>query len=370
MSRRRRKKSEEADENKDEEKKDEEKKDEEKKDEDEEKKDEDKTEENATSENKTEENATVETEVIQKKKSKKHEKKLTVKRIDFAPLPLTTEQIKAAKAKFDAMAKEEEEVAKVLGLKNELEASVYGSRDKLDSELLIKVTTEEQREEVSKLLMEYEEWMYEGSSEKNEYEKRVNQLKDLLGPMEERTTEMEAREDLPDAVKEHVDQCKAAEKSIKKNMTWINENKTADASAKLVEFEEWWAKKQEKQASLPLHEAPAYTKVEVMDAVKKVYKDFASLLKTKKPKEKKEKKDDKKKSKDDKKDDDNKDDDKKDEKDALPEDVEGTEAALKALADEKAAAVEKEDYDAAHKLKGREKALKEHLASLKEKSEL
>jgi len=161
---------------------------------------------NATAANGTAANDT-EVEIVQKKKYKKHEKKLTVTRLDFKPLPLLETDIKEIKLRLEAMAKKEEEVAKVTALKNELEAGIYGSRDKLDREDIIKVSTEEQREEVTKLCTEYEEWMYEGSSEKNDYEQKVNKLKDLLGPMEERALELEAREDLPERVKEQIDEC-------------------------------------------------------------------------------------------------------------------------------------------------------------------
>merc|ERR1711924_193234 len=159
--------------------------------------------------------------------------------------------------KLEDMATKEKEIAKTAALKNELEASIYGSRDKLERDDIIKVSTEEQREEVTKLCTEFEEWMYEAGSDKNEFEQRLNKLKDLLGPMEERALELEAREDLAGNVKELIDDSKAMKEKIVKDMPWVNANKTADATTKLTEFEDWWTKKQEKQAALPLHEAPA-----------------------------------------------------------------------------------------------------------------
>merc|ERR1711862_1079052 len=105
---------------------------------------------------------------------------------------------------------------------------------------------------------------------------------------EERATELENRAELPENVKELIEDSKAMKASIEKDMPWVNENKTIAAAKKLTEFEEWWMKKQDQQAALPLHEAPAYTKSDVVDRINKVHKEFTNLKKTKKSKEKKE----------------------------------------------------------------------------------
>merc|ERR1712176_606090 len=112
-------------------------------------------------------------EVVQKQKKKKHEKKLVVKRTDFRPLPLSDESIAETKKALENTAAKEASIAKVAALKNELEAGIYGARDKLEREDIVKVSTEEQREELLSSCTEYEEWMYEGVSEKNEYENRL-----------------------------------------------------------------------------------------------------------------------------------------------------------------------------------------------------
>merc|ERR1712048_959862 len=122
-----------------------------------------------------------------------------------------------------------------------------------------------------------------GSADKTDYERKLTSLRDLLGPMEERAQELEARADLPDAVKEQVDECKAMQAQIAKNMSWVSENKTADAAKKLTEFEEWWTKKQDSQAKLPLYEAPAYTRAEALERIQKVWKEFDKPKKIKKP---------------------------------------------------------------------------------------
>merc|ERR1712032_518896 len=116
-------------------------------------------------------------------------------------------------------------------------------------------------------------------------EKKLENLKALLGPMEERALEFEAREDLPDLVKEYLDDIKQSKSAIKKNMTWVNESKIEKAQETLTEFSDWWTQRQEKQKSLPLSEAPAYTKADVVERIKKVQQEWDKLKKIKKPKE-------------------------------------------------------------------------------------
>merc|ERR1719163_2558189 len=121
--------------------------------------------------------------------------------MDYRPVPLSDDDISESRKLMESLGKEEEEVKAVHQIKNELEAAIYGSRDKVEREDIVKVSTEEQREEVVKLCTEYEEWMYEGGTSKADYESRFNKLKDLLGPMEERALELESREDVADNVK-------------------------------------------------------------------------------------------------------------------------------------------------------------------------
>jgi len=318
--------------------------------------------ESASEEGNDTSNATEEPELELKQKKKKHQKDLNVTRADYRPKPLGEEQIKKLQTGLNDMAAKEEEVAALAGLKNELEAYIYGSRDKLEREDIVKVSTDAQREELTKLCTELEDFMYETGTSKSDYETRLKKLQDLMQPMEERALEFEARADLPDSVKEALSSIKDIQAQIAKNMTWVSKNKTEAAEEKLSDFKAWWAKKQESQKSLPLSEAPAYTKQEVMDQLSKVRKEWDKLKKMKKPKETKPKSDKNATSSTSK--------DKKTEV-PMPTDVEGIEKELAALKEKKMEAVEKEDFDAAHVLKQREQALLKQLEKVKaEKSEL
>jgi len=313
------------------------------------------------SSNSTEEFETVvEPELVKKK----HDKKLSVTRTHYLPRPLQGDALKLAKSALQDMAAKEQEVHAVNEVKNELEASVYAARDKLEGDLLVKVTTEEQREEVSKLCTEIDEWVYEGSVQKSDYDERLERLNALLGPMDERIVELEAREDLPSTVGEAVASMKEMEATVRKDMPWVNASKVEKAQEKLAEFMSWWTQRQDKQKELPLSEAPAFTKVEVQDKLVVVQKEWEKLKKIKKPKESKESKKDVSATKTEQ------------EKtpapgsEMLPDTVEETEIVLTEVKKAKADAIEQEDYDKAQELKKKQELLAKHLVSLKEKAEL
>jgi hypoxia up-regulated 1 len=302
-----------------------------------------------------------------KQKKKKHEKKLKIKRIDYRPKPLTEEDIAELSKRLQDMANKEQQVAALAGLKNELEAVIYGSREKLERDDIIKVSTEEQRDELLKVCTSSEEWMLEATGmTKADYEAKLKHIQDLLNPMLERAAELEARSDLPSIVNEELEAAREARDKITKNMPWVSGNKTEEASEKLAEFQEWWNKKLQQQKKLPLHEAPAFTKQEVLDKLSKVRKDWDKLLKIKKPKDKPKPKAAANASK-------TADNSSKSDEETLPQDAASIESELTSLQEKKMAAVENEDFDTAQSLKEREKVLKKQLEKLKSdgsKSEL
>merc|ERR1711998_809084 len=218
---------------------------------------------------------------------------------------------------------------------------------------------------VSKLCTDIDEWVYEGSVQKSYYDERLERLRALLGPMDERIAELEAREDLPGTVDEAVASMKEVEATIRKDMPWVNASKIEKAQEKLTEFMSWWAQRQDKQKELPLSEAPAFTKAEVQDKLAVVEKEWEKLKKIKKPEESKESKESKKDASPTKAEQ-----EKTPSSEALPDTLEATEIALAEVKKAKADAIEQEDYDKAQELKKKQELLAKHLASLKEKAEL
>jgi molecular chaperone DnaK (HSP70) len=121
---------------------------------------------------------------------RKHETRLDVKRIDYKPLPMTQPEIKASAKLLEQMAQVEVEALAVNQLKNDLESAIYNGREKCDMENFTRCSTEAKRQQIMSLCTEYEEWMYEGSIAKGEYESRLKNLRDLLGPAEDCLADM------------------------------------------------------------------------------------------------------------------------------------------------------------------------------------
>lgn len=327
------------------------------------------TDANSTEDNATDANATnatkneskVEYEVVLKQKKRKHETKLEVKRIDYKPIPMTQAEIKDSQKLLEEMAKLEAEAHLVNQLKNDLESIIYSGREKIEMEDFVKCSTEDERSQISALCTEYEEWMYEGALAKDEYESRLKKLRDLINPVEERLSEMEARSDLPGTVKDGIEGMKKQAAKLSQNKSlFVNETKKEAALTKVAEFEEWWSKKQEAQKKLALNEAPAYTKAEVTEKLNKLTKEWDRQIKaaTKEPPKPKAEK--KKANATDS----SKSSGSKAKEQDLPADKQGVEAELKSLREKKAAAVENEDFDTAASLKDREKKLEEQLKKL------
>ncbi|XP_065846137.1 hypoxia up-regulated protein 1-like isoform X2 [Oscarella lobularis] len=82
---------------------------------------------------------------------------------------------------------------------NTLESFVYETQDKIESELLQSVSTEEEREKISKELSETSDWLYEDGMDatRKEYEEKLKTLKALCRPVFVRANE---RSVLPQAI--------------------------------------------------------------------------------------------------------------------------------------------------------------------------
>eukprot|EP00747_Dinoflagellata_sp_TGD_P192886 gnl/TRDRNA2_/TRDRNA2_58371_c0_seq1.p1 gnl/TRDRNA2_/TRDRNA2_58371_c0~~gnl/TRDRNA2_/TRDRNA2_58371_c0_seq1.p1 ORF type:complete len:945 (+),score=325.23 gnl/TRDRNA2_/TRDRNA2_58371_c0_seq1:137-2836(+) len=327
----------------------------------------------ADSENSTASNETTEedVEIIRKQKKKKHEKKLIVDVIHYKPVPLSADAISAAKARLVEIVRVEEEAGKLDQMKSDLEAAIYNSRDKLEREDIVAVSTEEERQAITDACTEYEEWLYEGGNT-TEYETRINKLKSMLDPVEERTIEFEARKDIVDKIYDGMQGIKKLKLQIETTMPWVSENSTEKLSKKLTEFEEFWEKKQKEQEELPAHATPAYKTKDILDRLSKLEKEWKKLAATKKPKEPKKPKE--KKEKNDTEGSTEQANASESEPEAatsaeedekpLPEDAAEAEKELASLREEKNKAVEDEDFDKAQALKAREKKLVDHIAKL------
>merc|ERR550534_2412841 len=251
-----------------------------------------------TAEKKTEKEGTEEIIYKTVQKKRKHTANVLFQIQQTAPLPMTSADIQAAAEELKRIEARDMQVKLIDEVKNTLESTIYSYRDKLETDEIIKVTTEEERAKISTLSAETEEWLFGDGTEADlaTYNERLRSLQGLMEPGFERQRELLEREDLPEFVDSTLVSIGSMRDEVK-NMTWVNETKIEAANSKLLEFETWWEDVSKKQQDLPAHEVPIYRVEEVKEKLGNVEKMWSKLKKTKKPKEPKKEKDKKKKKK-------------------------------------------------------------------------
>merc|ERR1712196_214669 len=170
------------------------------------------------------------------------------------------------------MGQRDEDAKKLDAVSNDLESFIYGTRDKLESESWIGVTTEEMRTELSGMLTSSDEWLQDYNPDRTlqDFQGKLRELQEKSDPIQERALELEYRPDVIDFVKEEMEEANKGYDMIVKNMTWVNANKAQKVFEKIGNFTEWWNKVSEKQKTTPSHEAPVFTRDEVRTRVKAV----------------------------------------------------------------------------------------------------
>lgn len=155
-----------------------------------------------------------------------------------------------------------------------------------DEDNIARVTTEDQREEVSKLATDAEDWMYEDGYDAD-YVTYADKYAELSTPFEAilyRVAEQIARPDAIDALKKKL--TKAAELLTKweTEKPQVTEEEREDVKAKMAEVETWIEEMEKKQSETPDHEMPAFKSADVPLQFKGVEKLMKSLSKKPKPK--------------------------------------------------------------------------------------
>merc|ERR1712003_330318 len=258
----------------------------------------DEVEGNETSANETNATDTKTTKSVKKKKKKimveKEKKRIHKRSLVITPYhvgkiqPHSEVTFEESKAKLEDLAKKDAERVLVEEARNKVESYVYFIRNKLvdDEEQIGKVSTEEQRDAVSKFAEETEDWMYDDGSTADlaTLEDRYNELS---APMEEilfRASEMSAR---PEAIEALQAKLKKVEELVKKWETThpqITEEERSDVLAKVDNAKSWIEEKIAEQDKKESHEEPAFASTDVPKQAKSIQGLVKRLSKKPKPK--------------------------------------------------------------------------------------
>jgi len=235
---------------------------------------------------------------IIKEKKKVHKRALKINSYHIGRVqPYSSEIMAESKAKMEALAQKDRERQLLEAAKNKVESYIYKIKNKLidDEENINKVSTEEQREEISKLATDAEEWLYDDG-----YNADLVTMEDkyaeLYVPAQKiffRVSELTARPAAVLALKEKLNKIVSLMTKWETTHPQVTEDERKDVLSKVEEIRTWLSEKEAEQDKLSKTEEPVLISEELPFKTKAVESIVSRLSRKPKPKPpKKEKKED------------------------------------------------------------------------------
>jgi hypoxia up-regulated 1 len=226
---------------------------------------------------------------LPKEMKRTHKKTLEVEKYYTSKIqPMSEELMAESMAKLGELARVDKERVMLEEAKNLVESYTYLIKNKLidNEESIAKVTTEEQREELSKLAKGGEEWM---EDDVYDADLATTQAKyaELSEPAEKvwfRVKEMSARPEAILALQAKLIKVEELLEKWKTTMPHITEEERDEVTVIVKELRDWITETEEKQAATESHEDPAFTSKEVPLQTKSLEKVIGKLSRKPKPK--------------------------------------------------------------------------------------
>jgi molecular chaperone DnaK (HSP70) len=210
-------------------------------------------------------------------KPKKKQVKTSSLMIDGVTTSLVKRDLDSVTEKEGNMQASDKKEADKVDAKNSLEEYVYDTREKLDSQLR-EFVTEQDKETLSKLLMETEEWLYgDGEDEsKSVYQDKLSELKKLGNPIALRCTEYQVRPAVFNQLAQlivHYEKIVSLYKEGDEQYSHIDAEEMKKVEDDVKKRRQWMDEKSQAQALLPKHADPVVkvsqiqTEQQLMEAV-------------------------------------------------------------------------------------------------------
>lgn len=225
---------------------------------------------------------------------KKDEKPVTVtkkklRKIDLVvtvdTLTMSRDDIKAAIEVEAKMALEDKLIKETADKRNELESYIYSMRDKIDSSLKVYSTADEAAK-LKGMLVSAEDWLYgDGFDEvKSAYTKRIDELRSVGNPIENRQIEETNRPQAINALKTQIDLCKAFAANYDDAHSHIEEEERGRIRSEASEAESWLFDMQAKQGEMPQNKDPVLTTEDISKRRTKLFNVANPIMIKPKPK--------------------------------------------------------------------------------------
>jgi len=229
------------------------------------------------------------TKLVEKEKKRTHKKALVVEKYYVSKVrPMSKEIFAESKAKLDELLRKDKERVELEAARNRVEGYCYLIKNRLidHEEKVNKVSTEEQREEITQLASEMTDWLdFEASDA--DLETMQEKYKKLSEPAEKiwfRMNELTARPEAIAAMNEKLSKVEEILKKWETSMPHITEEEREEVKAKADEIKKWIQEKLDAQDGKKLHEDPAFTSEEVPLLSKAMERLMNKLSKKPKPK--------------------------------------------------------------------------------------
>lgn len=195
---------------------------------------------------------------------------------------------------MEGLARKDKERQNLEAAKNNLESYIYKIKNKLidDEDNVKKVSTEEQREEISKLANDAEEWLYDDGYNADLATMEAK-FAELATPAEKiffRVAELNARPVAVEALKTRLDKIVNLMTKWETTHPQITEEERNEVITKVEEIKTWLAEKEAEQEKVSATEDPVFSSAELPAKTKGVEILVNRLSKKPKPKPPKKKK--------------------------------------------------------------------------------
>jgi heat shock protein 4 len=193
------------------------------------------------------------------------------KRVDLAidasdEQGLTRQQIKEALELEASMSYEDRLIVETSDKRNELESYIYSMRDKIDGSLK-EYSTNKEKDTFKSLMNSAEDWLYNEGFEttKQEYTRKIEELRKLGNPVENRYNQHMNRPQAIDSLKRQIEMCKTFAANYDEAHAHITDEERDRIRKEVQNIEDWFYDSISKQSDLPLSADP-YLSVESIGA--------------------------------------------------------------------------------------------------------
>eukprot|EP00540_Astrosyne_radiata_P017034 CAMPEP_0116852442 /NCGR_PEP_ID=MMETSP0418-20121206/17292_1 /TAXON_ID=1158023 /ORGANISM="Astrosyne radiata, Strain 13vi08-1A" /LENGTH=619 /DNA_ID=CAMNT_0004484599 /DNA_START=34 /DNA_END=1895 /DNA_ORIENTATION=+ len=203
-----------------------------------------------------------------KEKKKVHKRSLAVEVYNVGRIRPYSDELKDESVfKMTELTRKDKERVMLEEARNKVESYIYHIKNKLvdDEEVIGKVSTEEQREEIRKLAEDAEEWMYDDGYNANlaTMEDKYAELSGPAGKIFTRVMELEARPKAMKDLKEKLGKIANLVKKWETDKPQVTSEERSDVLEKIQEVESWMTEMEEAQEKADPTEDPVFNSAEV-----------------------------------------------------------------------------------------------------------